>query len=130
MSDSDAAVGRTREEESMARILVLTRASDSPLAALELLGHTVHSAAPDASSLVSAPASDVTVIDARDDLPAAKATCRLLAQTSRARRLLVVNEGGLAAINAEWSVGALVLSTAGPAEVDARVRMLLQRTGD
>ena len=39
--------------------------------------------------------------------------------------LLVVTEGGLAAITGDWGVSDLILDKAGPAEFDARIRLLL-----
>jgi len=39
----------------------------------------------------------------------------------------VVDEGGLVAVNAEWGVDDVLLPTAGPAEVDARLRLTLGR---
>jgi DNA-binding response OmpR family regulator len=47
--------------------------------------------------------------------------------------LLVTTEGGLVAVTAEWGVDDVVLETAGPAEVDARLRLAigrLDRTGE
>jgi DNA-binding response OmpR family regulator len=38
-----------------------------------------------------------------------------------------VTEGGLAAVNAEWSVDDVILHTAGPAEVEARIRLAIGR---
>jgi DNA-binding response OmpR family regulator len=39
----------------------------------------------------------------------------------------VVSEGGLVAVNGDWGVDELLLPTAGPAEVDARMRLLAAR---
>jgi DNA-binding response OmpR family regulator len=41
--------------------------------------------------------------------------------------MLVVTEGGLAAVTAEWGVDDVLLVTAGPAEVEARIRLSLGR---
>ena len=41
--------------------------------------------------------------------------------------MAIVNEGGLVAVNAEWRVDDIMLPTAGPAEVDARLRLLTSR---
>jgi DNA-binding response OmpR family regulator len=38
-----------------------------------------------------------------------------------------VTEGGLAAVNAEWGVDDVILNTAGPAEVEARIRIAVGR---
>ena len=41
--------------------------------------------------------------------------------------LLVTTEGGLAAVTAEWGVDDVLLDTAGPAELEARIRLSLGR---
>lgn len=113
----------------MADVLALTSAPAEPvLPALELLRHRVRQLRPEPAQLLQAPEVDLFVVDARHDLPAAKALCRLLHTTGhRAPVLLVVTEGGLSAVSAEWEVGDVVLAQAGPAEVDARIRLLLSR---
>jgi len=40
---------------------------------------------------------------------------------------LIVTEGGLPAINAEWGAADIILDSAGPGEIDARIRMALGR---
>ena len=68
------------------------------------------------------------LVDARTDLAGAKSLCKILHTTGISVPLLVVvTEGGLAAVNSEWGVDDLVLATAGPAEVDARIRLVLGR---
>jgi DNA-binding response OmpR family regulator len=39
--------------------------------------------------------------------------------------ILITTEGGLIALNHEWGVHDVLLDTAGPAEVDARIRLVL-----
>ena len=74
---------------------------------------------------------DVIVLDGRTDLPTARQMCRLLAASGTATPiLLIVAEGGLAALSADWGVGDFVLENAGPAEFDARLRLLLATRGD
>jgi DNA-binding response OmpR family regulator len=41
--------------------------------------------------------------------------------------LAIVTEGGLAALNAEWGIDDMILHTAGPAEVEARIRIAIGR---
>ena len=41
--------------------------------------------------------------------------------------MIIVTEGGLAAVSADWGVDDVVLNTAGPAEVEARLRLALGR---
>ena len=55
---------------------------------------------------------------------------RLLAATGvRLPILAVLTEGGLIALSAEWGVDDVVLDTAGPAELDARLRLAVERRG-
>ena len=115
----------------MATLLLLTNAPGSSaevLPTLGLLGHTVRVLPLEAAVLVDAPPADVVVLDARRDLVAARATSRLLRTTGASAPLLaVVTEGGLAAVAADWGLDDVVLDTAGPAEVEARVRLALGR---
>jgi DNA-binding response OmpR family regulator len=72
--------------------------------------------------------ADVVLVDSRRDLIAARSLCRLLRTTGLAAPLLaVVTEGGLAAVSPEWGVDDLVLHSAGPAEVEARLRLSVGR---
>ena len=116
----------------MAMILALSsEEASSVLPALNLLGHRVRTIPAEPASLVSAPESDVVLIDARTDLSSAKALCRILTTTGLSAALLVVvTESGMPAINAEWGVDDVVLSNAGPGEVDARIRLLTTRSSD
>jgi DNA-binding response OmpR family regulator len=79
--------------------------------------------------LVNAPSADVIFVDARFDLAAAKSLCKILNTTGLdGPLLLVVTEGGLTAVSPDWGVDDVILVTAGPAEVDARVRLAIGRT--
>jgi len=115
----------------VATLLLLTNSSGSSvdvLPTLGLLGHTVRLLPLEAAVLVDAPPADVVILDARRDLIAAKATCRVLRTTGASAPLLaVVTEGGLAAIAADWGLDDVMLDTAGPAEVEARIRLALGR---
>jgi DNA-binding response OmpR family regulator len=115
----------------LAQLLVLTAAVDSEvLPALGLLGHSVRQLAPTPEHLVNPPSCDLVLIDARRDLSNARALSRVLSTTGLSLPLmLVVAEGGLAAVNAEWGVDDVVLDSAGPGEVDARVRLAIGRRG-
>jgi DNA-binding response OmpR family regulator len=113
----------------VATLLLLTNAPGSSaevLPTLGLLGHTVRVLPLDAAALVDAPPADIVVLDARRDLVAARATSRVLRTTGASAPLVaVVTEGGLAAVAADWGLDDVVLDTAGPAEVEARVRLAL-----
>ena len=41
--------------------------------------------------------------------------------------IAITTEGGLSAINSDWGVSDVILDTAGPAEVDARIRISIGR---
>ncbi|MFJ4046566.1 winged helix-turn-helix domain-containing protein [Microbacterium sp. NPDC089987] len=114
----------------MVLVLALTSApeGDPALPALELLSHRIRHHPFDATRLLDLPESDAVIIDARGDLAAARAACRLL-RTAGAETpvLLVVTEGGLSAIASDWGFDDVLLCTAGPAEVDARLRLALAR---
>jgi DNA-binding response OmpR family regulator len=115
----------------LATLLLLTNApglSADVLPTLGLLGHTVKVLPLDAAVLVDAPPADVVLIDARRDLLAARGTSRVLRSTgSSAPLLAVVTEGALAAVAADWGLDDVMLDTAGPAEVEARLRLALGR---
>ncbi|AYG02849.1 response regulator transcription factor [Gryllotalpicola protaetiae] len=113
----------------MAQLLILTSAQDQDvLPALGLLNHRARVLPAEAASLVNAPSCDLIFIDARRDLVGAKALCKILSTTgSPSPVLLIVTEGGLPAVNADWGVADVVLADAGPAEVDARIRLALDR---
>ena len=57
-----------------------------------------------------------------------RSLCRILRTTGvDCPVLLVVTEGGLAAVTADWGVDDVILDTAGPAEVEARLRLAIGR---
>jgi DNA-binding response OmpR family regulator len=113
----------------MAKILMLTNstgASADVLPALGLLQHDVRILPAEASVLVDAPITDCIIIDARRDLPTAKSFTKLITTTGVSTPLIIVaTEGGLSAINADWGIADVILDTAGPAEVDARIRIVI-----
>ena len=115
----------------MATLLLLTDAmtpSAEVLPALALLGHDVRVAPLEASALLSAPHHDALLVDARRNLAAGRSLCRLLRTTGLAAPMLaVLTEGGLVALSAEWGLDDVLLDTAGPAEVEARLRLALGR---
>ncbi|MFZ0324904.1 MAG: response regulator transcription factor [Actinomycetes bacterium] len=116
----------------MARLLLLASApSADVLPALGLLAHQVRVAPTEASALIDVPPVDVIVVDGRRDLPHVRSLCRLLRTTGvKVPVLLVVTEGGLAAVNADWGVDDVVLHTAGPAELEARLRLAVGRLAE
>ena len=58
----------------------------------------------------------------------ARATCRMLHATGLGVPLIaVVAEAGLVALNADWGIDDAILTSAGPAEVEARLRLAVGR---
>ena len=113
----------------MAKVLLLTNtlgASAEVLPALGLLQHQVKILPAEASVLVDAPEADILLIDARRDLPNVKSFAKLLDSTGVSCPIIAITtEGGLTAFNADWGIDDVILDTAGPAEVDARIRIAL-----
>src|SRR3954453_14869913 len=108
------------------RLVLMTaarQATTEVLPALGLLGHQVRVVAPELSSLLDGDSGDVVLVDARYDLIQARTLCGLRSATGVASALLaVLSEGGLVALSADWGVDDVLLDTAGPAEVDARLK--------
>lgn len=113
----------------MASVLLLTNsqgASADVLPALALLQHTIKVQPLEASVLVDAPVMDAILIDARREFPTAKSLTRLIATTGSTPPVIVITtEGGLTAISADWQIADVILDSAGPAEVDARIRLAI-----
>ena len=113
----------------MAKVLLLTNtlgASAEVLPALGLLQHQVKILPAEASVLVDAPEADLLLIDARRDLPNVKSFTKLLDSTGVSCPIIAITtEGGLTAFNADWGIDDVILDTAGPAEVDARIRIVI-----
>ncbi|GAB3479694.1 winged helix-turn-helix transcriptional regulator [Nocardiopsis coralliicola] len=117
----------------MSHLLLLTNSnepSDHVLPALGLLLHTVRVAPAEPGALLAAggdraaSAADAVLVDARSDLASARNFCRLLDTTGLDCPLIaVLTEGGVAALTSDWQVDDFVLVGAGPAEVEARLRL-------
>jgi DNA-binding response OmpR family regulator len=115
----------------LTELLLLTSAADPPgeiLPALDLLLHTVQTAPAGLAALADFPAADAVLVDARRDLVRARELCRLLRDVGGpAPVIAVLTEGGLAALTADWGTDEVILVTAGPAEVEARLRLAVGR---
>jgi DNA-binding response OmpR family regulator len=113
------------------RLVLMTaarQATTEVLPALGLLAHQVRVVAPELSSLLDGDSGDVVLVDARHDLIRARTLCGLLSSTGVAAALVaVLSEGGLVALSADWGVDDVLLDTAGPAEVDARLKWATAR---
>ena len=112
-------------------LLLLTSASQPTtevLPALGLLMHRVTVLPLDAGALVDRPLGDLVLLDARRELAGAKTFSRVLSLiASQVPVIAVFTEGGLVALSADWALDDLVLDTAGPAELDARLRLAVER---
>lgn len=115
------------------RLLLLTGAPGSSaevLPALGLLTHAVRILPPQATALLDAPEADLVLVDGRRDLPQVRALTRLIRQTGIGVPLVVIlTEGGLSAVQVDWGVDEVLLDSAGPAEVEARLRLATDRLG-
>ena len=115
----------------MSRLLLMTASlgpSGEVLPALGLLAHHVRVLPGEASALLDAPPADALLVDGRRDLAHVRALTRLIRQTGvDCPVILITTEGGLAAVNAEWGIDDVVLDVAGPAEVEARLRLAIGR---
>lgn len=116
----------------MAELVLLTSALGSSaevLPALSFLPHQVRIRPPDLTSVLDDRHVDAILVDARRDLAGARTLCRLLATGGPACPVLaVVSEGGLVAVAADWQLTDLLVESAGPAEVEARLRLATTRT--
>ncbi len=123
----------------MSNVLLLTSTHESAaeiLPSLSLLNHAVTVAAasgdqvPGVAVRTSQDGSwrpDVLLVDARQHLLRAR---ELLAQLAGLGfpLLAVISEGAWAAITPDWGADDVVLHTAGPGEVEARIRLAIGRT--
>jgi DNA-binding response OmpR family regulator len=116
----------------VAAVLLLTptpsKSAAEVLPALGFLSHSIVVAPLEATALLDAPPADHVLVDARRDLVTARGLCRLMRTTGMATPLVViVTEGGLAAVAPDWGIDDVLLVDAGPAEVEARLRLTAGR---
>ena len=115
----------------MSSLLLLTNAlqpSSEVLPALGLLLHKVRVAPAEVAALLDAPPADAVLVDGRRDLAHARSLCQLLRATGlNCPLFLVMTEGGLSVVTAEWGIDDVLLDSTGPAEVEARLRLATGR---
>ncbi len=115
----------------MGTVLLLTKAlqpSAEVLPGLALLSHQVKILPAEGSALLEAPHHDLLMVDGRRELAHARDLCRLIRTTGSDQPvLLVVTEGGLSVVQADWGMDDVLLETSGPAEIDARIRVSIGR---
>jgi len=135
----------------LSNVLLLTAGRDSAaeiLPSLSLLPHAVR-IAPSSAAVVMAqvagldtpgrPGSgsqsgqadsavpDIVLVDARRELVRVKDLLRQIGGAGLPV-LAVISEGAWAAVSADWGVHDVILNTAGPGEVDARIRLAIGRS--
>jgi DNA-binding response OmpR family regulator len=112
-------------------LLLMTAASQPTtevMPALGLLAHAVRVVTPEVTVLLDTQPGDVVLVDARHNLADARGLTRLLQSAGvPAPVVAVLTEGGLAAVSADWGIDDVLLDTAGPAEVEARLRLAVTR---
>ena len=112
-------------------LLVLTLRPDGGsglLPALDYLDHTILDAPLGPSALNGLSVCDLVLIDATQDLREAAATTRgVTLQEVRRPVVVVMPEGGLAALKATWGFDDWLLPQASPAEIETRLRLSKDR---
>jgi DNA-binding response OmpR family regulator len=115
----------------LSNVLVLTNSHEPAaeiLPSLSLLPHLIRLLPADAQTVSTAPSADAILVDARRDLVQVRQLFRLLRGAEiKFPVLAIVTEGGWAAVTAEWGADDLILHTAGPGEVEARLRLAIGR---
>jgi DNA-binding response OmpR family regulator len=113
-------------------VLVL---SDGPgggkalLPALEFLDHTLAAAPLGTDAVVAAADADLVLVDATANLAGASTACRAIAAADADRPVIVVvDDGGLAALKSSWGFDDWMLPRAQPAEVETRLRLVSERS--
>jgi DNA-binding response OmpR family regulator len=114
--------------------LLLLSAARQPSAAvlpgLDLLPHSVTVLAFDAAAVRQRSTGDLMLLDARRDLAAARLFTHVLDSMALALPVIaIVTEGGLVALSGGWAIDDVVLDTVGPAELETRMRVALERRG-
>lgn len=100
---------------------------DRVLPSLTLLRHRVRVVPLNPSTLVDLRDAEVVLVDGRRELVVARAICQLAATLDVPPVLLVLDDGGWPAVEQSWGAADIVSATAGPSELDSRVRLLSER---
>ena len=112
------------------RVIMFTREDDvsTVLPSASFLDFSVDCRPPAPASYSTVDDADVVMIDARGDLMRARALCQLLSGPMDCPPIiLVVAEGGAAAVQPDWGAVDFVMAGAAPAELSARLRLLSTR---
>jgi DNA-binding response OmpR family regulator len=112
-------------------LLVLTDrpgGGKSLLPALEYLDHTLQDAPLGSGSMLGLGGCDIVVVDATVDLRQAATACRMVSINELEKpSLVVISEGGLAALKTTWGYTDWLLPHASPAEIETRLRVVRAR---
>jgi DNA-binding response OmpR family regulator len=115
----------------VSHLLLLTKSTQSSvevLPALALLPHHVKILPAEASALIDAPRADAVLVDGRNDLAQVRSLTRVIRTTGvECPLLLILTEGGLAVTAADWGMDDVIITSAGPAELEARLRLAIGR---
>jgi DNA-binding response OmpR family regulator len=115
----------------LSNVLLLTNGREPPadiLPSLGLLAHRVRVAPAAAEQAATRPVPDAILVDARRDLvQARRVLLALRASANSIPVIAIVSDGGWAAVSADWGADDLLLHTAGPGEVEARLRLAIGR---
>jgi DNA-binding response OmpR family regulator len=113
----------------LSTVLLLTDAPEPAadvLPSLGLLSHVIRTGPASATAANGGSGVDAILVDARRDLVQVRRLLRLLHGAEMAVPVLaVVTEGGWAAVTADWGADDVILYTASPGEVDARLRLAI-----
>jgi DNA-binding response OmpR family regulator len=118
------------EVAALSIVLLLTDAREPAeiLPSLSLLSHVIRTGPAAATAAADGPGADAILVDARRDLVQVRRLLRLLRGAQmNVPVLAVVTEGGWAAVTADWGADDVMLHTAGPGEVEARLRLAIGR---
>lgn len=108
----------------MARLLLLTGASETPLPTLALLPHQLVVAPMTPQSIANNGDANVIILDGVSDLVAAKSMASVLTTAQvPIPVLLALRETALPVIDASWGITDFLMPTTSLAEVDARIRL-------
>jgi len=118
-------------EADVARILLVSPANQRagvPLPALDMLPHEVVPVRGADAALSHQGVVDLIVVDGRADLMQARTTCQLLVTAGQNRVMLLVPVASLPVLTSGWGIDDFVVDTVTAAEMDARVRLLIEST--
>ena len=110
----------------MAHVLFVCPAGLIPPENLVLLQHELVVAANGTEALNNLEITDAVVVDAREELAAARSSCQVLAAVGVEEPvMLLVAPESLSVVSPEWGIDDLILESARPAEWELRLRLLI-----